>query len=120
MDDPKSFLQSLGGERESVPVIIEGMPMRCRTMLTVSDVMALPEQIFTLNPIALSCVLFRILGTAAIGASFFDENDAWFNDVTALQIHRGMREAGVAEKVFGQLVAGEGDGVDEGKTQEAA
>ena len=118
--DPKEVLLAIGGERESVPVVIAGEQYRCRTLLTVADVMGLSPAFHELNAIAQSCALFRLLGQTENGLTLFPEgeDDEWFSGVSAMAVHKGLTFAGVYPLVFAQLVADEEDGqADEGKPE---
>ena len=108
-------LQTLDGlliqKRDRVPVEICGEKFLCRTRLTVSDVLALPSNLFDLHMFAVSVVLFRILGRSGNGMPLFEDDaaDEWYNTLDALQIHQAMVEAGILGKVLEQLRPAEGE-----------
>lgn len=114
-------LQTLDGlliqKRDRVPVEICGEKFLCRTRMTVHDVMALPGNFFALHPFAASVVLFRLLGLSENGRPLFsdDESDDWYYSLDALQIHRGVTQAGILKAVLEQLVPADDEAASAGK-----
>lgn len=107
MNDPQAHLEAHkppSGNAGSVPVVVHGMAFRCRTRLTVADVMALPAAFFALNELAANAVLFRLLALAENGLAFIrDGDDEWYNGLDAVAIHVGMKRAGVLGMILDQL-----------------
>lgn len=119
MPTPRELLETIGA-RDKVPVYINGNKFMCRTHLSVEDSSALTGGFFAENPIWQSGQLFRILGMAGNGMPLFDdaEDDAWFfANTDAVDIHKGMMDAGIYAGILKQLAAGKEAGKGEGKPQ---
>lgn len=109
--NPREALEAAAPTQEDrVVVVVAGERYLCRTRLRVEDVLALPANMFSMHAFAANCILFRILGLAPNGMAFIEDGPAgdWYMQLDALQIHKGMAEAGVLRRITEQLApAGE-------------